>query len=210
MNILLVSSYLALKAIHILKEIISEGITIPLVPSYLALKAIHIIFMVSYFAGIFYLIRIFIYYIDAKEKAEIERKILQKQYIFMISRLWNVIIVPAGVIMFITGFFMMIANDYIILRSKWFWIKLVFLVGLACYHFWSWSCIKKIKSEQFNTTSLRLRMMNEAATVLLFAVVFVVIFKYSFMDMWLSLLISFIVLVAVIMLVVKLVNLKKE
>jgi len=183
---------------------------IPLVPSYLALKAIHIIFMVSYFAGIFYLIRIFIYYIDAEVKTETERKILQKQYIFMISRLWNVIIIPAGIIMFVTGFFMMIANDYIMLRHKWFWIKLVFLAGLACYHFWSWNCIKKIKNGQFKTTSLRLRMMNEVATVLLFAVVFVVIFKYSFMDMWLSLLISFIVLVALIMLVVKLVNRKKK
>ncbi|MDR3272536.1 MAG: CopD family protein [Flavobacteriaceae bacterium] len=179
---------------------------IPLVPSYLALKAIHIIFMVSYFAGIFYLIRIFIYYIDAEEKDEIERRILQKQYIFMISRLWNIITVPAGVIMLVTGFFMMIANDYIVLKSQWFWIKLVFLAGLAAYHWWSWRCIQKIKRWEFNATSLHLRMMNEVATLILFAVVFVVIFKFSFMDMWLSLLIAFVVLVAFIMLIVKFVN----
>ncbi|MCX8677069.1 MULTISPECIES: CopD family protein [Apibacter] len=187
---------------------------IPDIPSYFALKAIHIIFMVSYFAGIFYLIRLFVYFIDTNEKPELEREILRKQYIYMISRLWDIITVPAGIIMLITGTLMMINTrgdiTFYILREPWFHIKLVFVGALALYHYWSWRCIRRIKAGKFITTSIKLRMMNEVATIILFAVIFIVIFKQYFMGMWLSLLISFIVLVLVIMLVVKLVNRKKK
>ncbi len=187
---------------------------IPDIPSYYALKAIHIIFMVSYFAGIFYLIRLFVYYIDTKEKPEPEGEILRKQYVYMISRLWDIITIPAGIIMLITGIFMMINTKgditFYILREPWFHIKLVFVAGLGVYHYWSWRSIKRIKNGTFDTTSVRLRMMNEVATIILFAVVFIVIFKQYFMGMWLSLLISFVVLVFVIMMVVKVVNRKKK
>ncbi|TWP24449.1 CopD family protein [Apibacter muscae] len=187
---------------------------IPDIPSYYALKSIHIIFMVSYFAGIFYLIRLFVYYIETKEKPELEKQILQKQYIYMISRLWDIIIIPAGIIMTLTGLFM-VANTrgdipFYILTQKWFHIKIVFLIGLAFYHYWSWKSIKKIKNDQFTTTSIKLRMMNEVATIILFAVVFIVMFKQFFMGMWVSLLISFIILVLTIMLVVKFVNRNKK
>lgn len=187
---------------------------IPDIPSYYALKAIHIIFMVSYFAGIFYLIRLYVYYIDAKDKPKPEREILRKQYIYMISRLWDIITVPAGIIMLITGIFMMINTkgdiSFYILREPWFHIKLVFVSCLGVYHYWSWKCIKRIKKGTFHTTSVHLRMMNEVATIILFAVIFIVIFKQYFMGMWLSLLISFVVLVFVIMMVVKFVNRKKN
>ncbi|MGM5631221.1 CopD family protein [Apibacter raozihei] len=187
---------------------------IPDIPSYYALKSIHIIFMVSYFAGIFYLIRLFVYYIDAKDKSEPERGILQKQYIYMISRLWDIITVPAGIIMLVTGAFMMINTkgdiSFYILRQPWFHVKLVFVAALGFYHYWSWKSIRDIKKGAFKTSSVRLRMMNEVATIILFAVIFIVIFKEYFMGMWLSLLISFVALVFVIMMVVKVVNRKKK
>lgn len=183
---------------------------IPTIPSYLALKAIHIIFMVSYFAGIFYLIRLFVYYIDAKTKEETEKNILQKQYIYMISRLWDIIIVPAGLIMLITGVLMASNMDFYLLKRPWFHLKLAFLIILGFYHYWSWKTIKTMKSGKFETTSIFLRLMNEVATLILFAVVFIVLFKDNFADVWLSLLISFIVLVTTIMLIVKLVNRKRN
>ncbi|MDR1877022.1 MAG: CopD family protein [Flavobacteriaceae bacterium] len=187
---------------------------IPDIPSYYALKSIHIIFMVSYFAGIFYLIRLFVYYTDTKEKPEPEGEILRKQYTYMITRLWDIITVPAGIIMAATGILMVFNTrgdiSFYILREPWFHVKLVFLLGLAVYHYWSWRSIKKIKKQDFHITSVRLRMMNEVATVILFAVIFIVIFKQYFMGMWLSLLISFIVLVFTIMLIVKFVNRKKK
>lgn len=58
-------------------------------------KAIHIIFVVSYFAGIFYMVRLFIYHTEALEKDEPERSILHRQFSFMEERLWNIITVPA-------------------------------------------------------------------------------------------------------------------
>ena len=69
-------------------------------------KAIHIIFVVSYFAGIFYMVRLFIYHTEALEKDEPERSILHRQFSFMEERLWNIITVPALIIMSVTGIYM--------------------------------------------------------------------------------------------------------
>lgn len=65
--------------------------------TYLIIKALHIIFMVSYFAGIFYLVRIFVYYKDTDEFESPKKEILREQYVFMARRLWNIITVPAAV-----------------------------------------------------------------------------------------------------------------
>ena len=66
---------------------------------YSILKALHIVFMVSYFAGIFYLVRLFVYYKDTDSFTEPKKSILREQYIFMLRRLWNIILAPAGVLM---------------------------------------------------------------------------------------------------------------
>ena len=54
---------------------------------YSIIKAFHIVFIVSYFAGIFYLVRIFVYYKDTDEFEETKKKILREQYVFMARRL---------------------------------------------------------------------------------------------------------------------------
>ena len=178
---------------------------------YTILKAVHIIFMVSYFAGIFYLVRLFVYYKDTDEFEETKRNILREQYVFMARRLWNIITVPAGIIMLTTGITMIMLNLGL-MKTPWFHLKLTFLVGLGIYHYWCWKKLNEIKNlhgTNLSTPNLKLRQANEIATFIVFLVVFTVILKSMAIDYWWQLIAGFFVLVVLIMATVKLVNRKK-
>ena len=178
---------------------------------YTILKAVHIIFIVSYFAGIFYLVRLFVYYKDTDEFEETKRNILREQYVFMARRLWNIITVPAGIIMLGTGLTLIFLNDGL-LKTPWFHLKLTFLLGLAMYHYWCWKKVLQIKKLEGNVLpikNIKLRQANEIATFLLFLVVFTVILKSSIIEYWWQLIVGFFVLVLLIMTTVKLVNKRK-
>lgn len=175
---------------------------------YTVIKAIHLIFMVSYFAGLFYVIRLFVYYKDTDDFEELKQKVLREQYVFMVRRLWNIITVPAGTIMLLSGITMIILNSGL-LSTPWFHLKLTFLVGLGFYHFWCWKKILEIKNlngQQLSTKSISLRQANEIATFILFLVIFTVILKSMVIEYWWQLITGFIVVVALIMTTVKLVN----
>ncbi|MGE4514868.1 MAG: CopD family protein [Chryseobacterium sp.] len=179
---------------------------------YTIIKALHIIFMVSYFAGIFYLVRIFVYYKDTDEFSEDKKKILREQYTFMARRLWNIITVPAGVIMTFCGLTLIFLNTGL-MKMPWFHLKLTFLVALAIYHFWCWKKVLKLKELNGNTletANIKLRQANEIATFILFLVVFTVILKSQVIEYWWQLISGFFVLVFLIMMTVKLVNKKKK
>lgn len=179
---------------------------------YTIIKALHIIFMVSYFAGIFYLVRIFVYYKDTDEFAEEKKKILREQYTFMARRLWKIITVPAGVIMAVCGIVMIFLNTGL-MKMPWFHLKLTFLIGLAVYHYWCWKKVLKLKElngETIETPNIKLRQANEIATFILFLVVFTVILKSSVIEYWWQLIAGFFVLVFLIMMTVKLVNKNKK
>lgn len=179
---------------------------------YTILKAVHIIFMVSYFAGIFYLVRIFVYYKDTDAFDETKKNILREQYVFMARRLWNIITVPAGIIMLGSGIFMIILN-FGLMKTPWFHLKLTFLIGLAIYHYWSWKKVLQIKNLTGNIlpiSNIKLRQANEIATFILFLVVFTVILKSMVLEYWWQLILGFAVLVGLIMATVKLVNKKKS
>ena len=178
---------------------------------YTILKAVHIIFMVSYFVGIFYLVRLFVYYKDTDEFEETKRNILREQYVFMAKRLWNIITVPAGIIMLGTGLTLIFLNDGL-MKTPWFHLKLTFLLGLAMYHYWCWKKVLQIKKLEGNVLpikNIKLRQANEIATFLLFLVVFTVILKSSIIEYWWQLIVGFFVLVLLIMTTVKLVNKRK-
>lgn len=179
---------------------------------YTIIKALHIIFMVSYFAGIFYLVRIFVYYKDTDEFAEDKKKILREQYTFMARRLWNIIMVPAGVIMTVCGITMIFLNLGL-MKTPWFHLKLTFLIGLAIYHYWCWKKVlqlKELNGNTLGTANIKLRQANEIATFILFLVVFTVILKSQVIEYWWQLVTGFFVLVFLIMMTVKLVNKKKK
>ena len=177
---------------------------------YLILKSIHIIFVVSYFAGLFYIVRLFIYHTEALEGDEAKRSILHAQYSFMEERLWNIITVPALVIMSISGIYLLYAMNWTFLTQGWMHVKLLFVVILLVYHFWCWKTLKKLHKEKTGMTSVQLRMMNEVATLILFVVVFAVILKSMFIAYWYWALIAFVAIGVLIMAIVKLVNRGKK
>lgn len=179
---------------------------------YTVIKAIHLIFMVSYFAGIFYLVRLFVYYKDTDEFEEVKKKVLREQYVFMARRLWNIITVPAGIIMLASGLTMIFLN-FGLMKTPWFHLKLTFLVGLAVYHYWCWKRVLQLKSldgDEMPLKNLKLRQANEIATFILFLVIFTVILKSLVIEYWWQLITGFVVLVVLIMGTVKLVNKRKS
>lgn len=180
--------------------------------TYSILKALHLIFMVSYFAGIFYMVRLFVYYKDTDTMPAVRAEILREQYTYMARRLWNIITVPAGILMLAFGIAMLCFNP-VLLQLGWFHLKLGSLLGLLGYHFWTWKMIKKLVSldgKSLTTANLRLRQLNEVATFILFLVIFTVILKQQVLDYAIELSLGFVLVVVSIMIIVKLVNTTKK
>ncbi|VEI53610.1 CopD family protein [Capnocytophaga sputigena] len=173
---------------------------------YLIAKCIHIIFVVSYFAGLFYMVRLFIYHTEALEKEEPERSILHKQFSFMEERLWNIITVPALILMVLSGIYMFYAMQWVYFTQGWMHVKLLFIAFLLWYHYYSWRIMKRLQAGQTTLTSVQLRMLNEVATIILFVVVFAVVLRGYFVAYWYASLLAFVAMGVLIMLVVKLVN----
>ena len=169
-------------------------------------KSIHIIFVVSYFAGLFYMVRLFIYHTEALEKDEPERSILHKQFSFMEERLWNIITVPALILMVLSGIYMFYAMQWVYFTQGWMHVKLLFIAFLLWYHYYSWRIMKRLQAGQTTLTSVQLRMLNEVATIILFVVVFAVVLRGYFVAYWYASLLAFVAMGVLSMLVVKLVN----
>lgn len=143
---------------------------------YLYLKSLHIIFVVSWMAGLFYIVRLFVYHIEAKEKPEPEKQILQKQFEVMERKLWNIITTPAMILTVLAGVGMLYLNPGL-LQADWMLVKLGFVAVLLVYHFICQRIIGLLKTERLTWSSTQLRFWNELATILLVAIVFTVILK---------------------------------
>lgn len=167
---------------------------------YQYILAIHIIFVVSWMAGLFYIVRLFIYHTEANEKPEAERLILQKQFEIMEHRLWNFITQPAMILAVSAGLAMLYLNQSL-LQTDWMWVKLAFVAGLIIYHIICQNIIAQLKRGKFWMTGIQLRFWNELATIFLVAIVFTVILK-SAID-WIYGLLGLIAFAVIIMLAVK-------
>jgi putative membrane protein len=143
---------------------------------YSVFKSLHIIFVVSWFAGLFYIVRLFIYHTEANQKPETEKRILQEQFNVMQSRLWYIITTPAMVLTVVFGTLMLIAQPDL-LYLKWMQVKLVFVAILLVYHFICQGILNRLKNGTSRWTSGHLRLWNEGATLILVAVVFLVIMR---------------------------------
>ena len=142
-------------------------------------KALHIIFVVSWFAGLFYMVRLFIYHTEAQQRAEIERCILSEQFELMEKKLWWIITTPAMVLTVVFGTWMILLNPNYYLSQGWMHLKLGFVVVLLVYHFLCQKIMNDLRKGQFNWRSNGLRIWNEVATLILVAVVFLVVMKDS-------------------------------
>jgi len=145
------------------------------------IKALHIIFIVSWFSGMLYICRLFIYNTEAGEKSTLEKEILRKQFTIMIRRLWLGITWPSAILTLILGCWMIYLLGTI---PQWLWIKLIFVLGLYCYHFSLQFIYNRQMKGIFNYTSQQLRIWNEVATIFLVAIVMLVVVKQSMSLVW--------------------------
>lgn len=145
------------------------------------IKALHIIFIVTWFSGMFYIVRLFIYNREAFDKPEPERGILQNQFGVMISRLWFGITWPSAILTLIFGGWLLYLYPVI---SGWLWAKLGFVFGLYLYHFSLHYLYAQQKKGVFSWSSQKLRLWNEVATVFLIAIVMLVVVKQEMSLVW--------------------------
>jgi putative membrane protein len=151
-------------------------------------------------AGLFYIVRLFIYHTEAQDKPEPERKILSDQFEIMERRLWNVITIPSMFIVLAAGITMLIIDPGW-LQENWLHVKLLFVVGLIVYHYICQNKIKQMRKGIFKWTSTQLRLWNELATLLLFVIVMCAVVKNDIN--WPYTIIGLIIFVFVMMTAVK-------
>jgi len=143
------------------------------------IKSLHLIFVITWFAGLFYIVRLFVYQIEANEKPSPEREILLKQYKIMTYRLWYIITWPSAILATVFALYLLhLMPEW--LNMTWMHVKLVFVVLLIAYHFKCHQIYLQLQKDQFNYSSNFMRLWNEGATIILFAVVFLVILKNAF------------------------------
>lgn len=143
---------------------------------YLYFKALHIFGFVSWFAGLFYLVRMFVYHAEVKEKPAHLQDDWKKQFTLMQWRVYKIISTPAMVITWIFGLLMLIFNPYWFSQS-WIYLKLALLIGLTVYHFYCRKVIIQLENNNSNATSFNFRLLNEVPTLFLVAIVLLAVAK---------------------------------
>lgn len=141
-------------------------------------KAFHIIGVVVWFAGLFYLVRLFIYHVEAEQEPEPAKTILKNQYQIMEKRLYNIITTPGMVVTVGCAIGLLVTQpDY--LKQAWLHAKLGFVAALLFYHFYCARLMKQLEDNTCKWGSKQLRGLNEAPTVMLLVIVLLAVFKNS-------------------------------
>lgn len=140
------------------------------------IKSFHLIFVITWFAGLFYIPRLFVYQIEAFHKPSPEKEILGKQLKLMAKRLWFIITWPSAILatLFATWLLILMPSW---LEQSWMHVKLAFVALLILYHIKTHIYFKQLQNDVVKKSSGFMRMWNEGATFILFAVVFLVILK---------------------------------
>jgi len=148
------------------------------VEAYNYIKALHLIFVITYFAGLFYIPRLMVYQVEAASRPKNEADILLPQLQLMMRRLWVIITIPSGIL---ATFFAvwLVALMPVWLAQPWMWVKLVFVGLLFLYHAKTHTLYKEFLRGKHRYGATFFRFWNEGATLILFAVVFLAILKNS-------------------------------
>ena len=145
---------------------------------YMLLKSLHIISMVAWFAGLFYLVRLFVYHREAFAQAEAKKLILVHQYHIMETRLYRIICNPAMMLTWLFGLALIFDNGWEWYKANiWLHFKIGLVILLTIYHVYNKKIIRKLKDEQKVMSSFAFRLYNEIPTLFLFAIVLLAIFK---------------------------------
>mgnify|MGYP000312298415 FL=1 len=157
--------------------------------------------MVCWFAGLFYVVRLFIYHKEAQTKEDSVKEILQSQYALMSKRLLAIITWPSA---FLTTFFgvSMLIDNPMHLEQSWMHIKISFILLLWLYTYSCQIILNQIKIGQIRTTEIKLRIWNEVATLIMFAIIFIAVLKNSIS--WIYATLSLIGLAVLLMISIKL------
>lgn len=150
---------------------------------YYYLKAFHLIFVITWFAGLFYIPRLFVYQIEAFHKPSPDKEILGKQLKLMAKRLWFIITWPSAILALLFGLSLFYLNPALIYQD-WMQVKLIFIVLLIIYHIKTHQYFKQLQNNVVKKTSGFMRIWNEGATFILFAVIFLVILKNAINWIW--------------------------
>lgn len=149
--------------------------------TYFYIKALHIIFVITWFAGLFYMVRLFIYNREAQDKQEPDKSILKNQFNIMIRRLWFGITWPSCILTLVFGIWLLF---YYPVFPTWLWLKLGFVLALLLYHLSLHILYMQQLNNVFKFTSNQLRIWNEVATVFLVAIVMLVVIRNGVSLLW--------------------------
>lgn len=156
--------------------------------SYLYFKAIHIIFVVTWFAGLFYMPRLLIYNVEANAQPKEIKAVLQSQFGIMMKRLWYGITWPSAILTLIFGLTVLLKGGWLGVLFKpeglWLLLKLILVLILYAYHFVTHIIFKQQQRGVFKLSSQQLRMWNEAATIFLICIVMLVVVKQGISLVW--------------------------
>ena len=140
------------------------------------IKSLHLIFVVTWFAGLFYEPRLFIYHIEASKKISPAKEILENQLKIMSRRLWYIITWPSAILATIFAIWLLVLIPGLLYQS-WMLIKIVFIFLLYAYHLKTHQMFLELQRDEIRYSSNFMRIWNEGATLFLFAIVFLAIVK---------------------------------
>jgi putative membrane protein len=143
--------------------------------AYPYLKALHLVAVVSWFAGLLYVVRLFIYHVESASRPEPERSVLHAEYARIERMLWHRIAWPAFLAAAAFGLWLMVLVRA--WEAPWFHLKAALLLLLVAYHLLCGRIRKDLEAGRCRLSSLQLRLWNESATLLLFAIVFAAVLK---------------------------------
>ncbi len=152
--------------------------------SFPAAKALHIIGFISWFAGLFYIVRLFVYHAESSQRPAAERDVLLPQLELMASRLWKIITVPAMIVTVCAGLWMVWLKWVPVGIPVWLWIKLGALATLIFYHHWCGRIRRQQAAGTSKWTPKGLRVFNEGATMLMVGIVCLAVFKEAMSMVW--------------------------
>jgi putative membrane protein len=147
--------------------------------AYLWFKTLHIVGVVVWFAGLFYLVRLFIYHREAEALEPPLREAFQQQYALMERRLANIITTPGMVVAVVCALGLLSVNPAW-LQQGWMHAKLGFVVALLAYHGLCYRLMGQLQRRACSWSGRQLRALNELPTLLLVIVVMLVVFKNQF------------------------------
>lgn len=160
-------------------------------------KALHLIFVITWFAGLFYIPRLFVYQIEASQKPSPDREILGKQLKLMAKRLWFIITWPSAILAVVFATVLLILQPIWLLQS-WMHVKLGFVLLLIIYHLKCHQLFRKLQKDKIEWSSNKMRLFNEGSTIILFSVIFIMMLRNALN--WVFGLIGLLLLIVILML----------